>query len=64
MRSPVKRGKEKEVTHVGLLLGDQRIIHADGRVRIDHLMEEGIERTDSKIFTHSLREVRRVVTNQ
>jgi gamma-D-glutamyl-L-lysine dipeptidyl-peptidase len=59
-----KRGKEKEVTHVGLLLGDQRIIHADGRVRIDHLMEEGIERTDSKIFTHSLREVRRVVTNQ
>lgn len=50
-----------EVLHAGIILDDNKIIHPAGRVRIDHLMEEGILRADSKIYTHSLREIRRVI---
>jgi hypothetical protein len=47
--------------HAGIMLGDQKIIHADGRVRIDHVLEDGILRADSKIYTHSLLEIRRIL---
>lgn len=46
--------------HAGIILDDQRIIHADGKVRIDHFLEEGILRAESKIYTHSLVEIRRI----
>jgi hypothetical protein len=54
--------QSKEVTHVGLLLGDEKILHVDGKVRIDHLMEEGILRSDTRIYTHTLKEIRRIVS--
>lgn len=46
--------------HVGIILEDQKIIHADGKVRIDHFLEDGILRTESKVYTHSLIEIRRI----
>ncbi len=46
--------------HAGIILEDQKIIHADGKVRIDHILEDGILRTESKIYTHSLVEIRRI----
>jgi len=46
--------------HAGIILEDQKIIHADGKVRIDHILEDGILRTESKIYTHSLIEIRRI----
>jgi hypothetical protein len=52
---------DDKITHAGILLNDDKIIHVDGKVRIDHLMEEGILRGDTKIFTHSLKEIRRVL---
>ncbi len=51
----------KKQLHAGIILDDQKIIHADGRVRIDHLLEDGILRVDSKIYTHSLLEIRRIL---
>lgn len=51
----------KKHLHAGIVLEDQKIIHADGRVRIDHLLEDGILRADSKIYTHSLLEIRRIL---
>ena len=51
----------KKHLHAGIILDDQKIIHADGRVRIDHLLEDGILRADSKIYTHSLLEIRRIL---
>jgi gamma-D-glutamyl-L-lysine dipeptidyl-peptidase len=53
--------KEGDVSHVGIVLSDEKIIHAFGRVRVDHLMEEGIMRADSRIYTHYLKEIRRIV---
>lgn len=50
-----------KVNHVGILLNDSKIIHASGRVRIDVLTEEGIVAADTKIITHQLAEIRRVL---
>jgi cell wall-associated NlpC family hydrolase len=56
------KGNLNNNLHAGIILDDQRIIHADGKVRVDHLLEEGILRQDSKIYTHSLIEIRRFLT--
>ncbi len=53
--------KEGGISHVGIILNDEKIIHSFGRVRVDHLLEEGIVRTETKIYTHYLKEIRRIV---
>lgn len=51
---------EKErITHVGMMYGSNRIIHASGRVRIDTLDEEGILNEDTGKRTHRLFSMRR-----
>jgi cell wall-associated NlpC family hydrolase len=50
------RGK---IVHVGMLLHDQRIIHASGKVRIDKLDKEGIIMADTGKKSHHLAEIRR-----
>lgn len=47
--------------HVGIVLNDERVIHCHSQVRIDHLMEDGILHSDTRIFTHNLTQVRRVL---
>ncbi|MFZ1807969.1 MAG: C40 family peptidase [Cyclobacteriaceae bacterium] len=51
------------IGHVGILLEDQKIIHASGRVKIDQLIEEGIIDVESKVITHSLAGIRRIITS-
>lgn len=46
--------------HVGLALEKNKIIHSAGKVRIDHLNEEGILNLDTKIYTHHLSGIRRI----
>jgi hypothetical protein len=46
--------KQGKITHVGILLPEKRIIHASGKVRIDHLTESGIVNSQSGQLTHSL----------
>jgi len=53
--------REGKQAHIGILLDDDKIIHSSGRVRIDHLMEDGILNTETKIFTHSLQSIRRIL---
>lgn len=55
-----KKDTEK-IDHVGVLLEDDRIIHSSGKVRIDHLDEEGILNTETKIFTHRFSHFRRIL---
>jgi cell wall-associated NlpC family hydrolase len=40
----------KSGLHTGIMLDEQRIIHVDGKVRIDHLNDEGILRLDTKVL--------------
>jgi gamma-D-glutamyl-L-lysine dipeptidyl-peptidase len=53
--------KDGKVTHTGIIIDEDRIIHSDGRVRIDHLMEEGILNAESKVFTHTLAGIRHIL---
>ena len=47
-----------QITHVGICMGDGRIIHASGQVRIDTLDTTGIH--NGKTYTHTLHSIRRV----
>ena len=50
---------KEEIVHVGILLGDDRIIHASGKVRIDNIDKKGIINSDTGKRTHSLRVIKR-----
>ena len=50
-----------EIVHVGILLGDNRIIHASGKVRIDMIDNKGIINSDTGKRTHSLRVIKRCI---
>ena len=49
---------EGKVVHVGVLLNDDRIIHAYGKVRIDQLTTEGIVNANHGALTHKLCDLR------
>ena len=51
---------EGRITHVGLMLEEQRIMHAHGEVRIDTLDHNGIYNSNFKRYTHQLRIIRRI----
>jgi hypothetical protein len=53
--------KEGKITHVGIVLAGDQIIHASGKVRIDKLAPEGIIHRDSGNLTHTLNGLRRIV---
>jgi gamma-D-glutamyl-L-lysine dipeptidyl-peptidase len=55
------KNKDNKIAHVGILLSKDSIIHASGKVRIDHFSDEGILQTESKIYTHSSPIVRRIL---
>ncbi len=56
------KNSEGRIVHVGIALADDRIIHASGRVRVDHLDEDGILNLESKVYTHRLAHIRRILT--
>src|SRR6218665_217013 len=49
----------EEIVHVGMLLSNDTIIHASGKVRIDHIDKKGIVNADTNKRTHSLRVIKR-----
>jgi len=49
------------ITHVGILLNAQRIIHASGSVRIDPIDHYGIKPQHSESYTHRLRVIKRII---
>lgn len=51
--------EEEHITHVGILLNANTIIHASSMVRIDNIDNEGIINKDLNIRTHKLRIIKR-----
>ncbi len=47
--------EDGRIVHVGILLKNQEIIHASGKVRIDRIDHQGIFNTDTKRYSHRLR---------
>ncbi len=48
--------------HVGILLEVDKVIHASGKVRVDYFNDEGILTMDTKVYTHSLTHIRRILS--
>jgi gamma-D-glutamyl-L-lysine dipeptidyl-peptidase len=51
---------KEDIVHVGILLGDERIMHASGRVRIDMITKKGIVNSETGKRTLKLRAIRRI----
>jgi len=51
--------EEGRITHVGIMLDNNRIIHASGKVRIDAIDTQGIFNKEQNKYTHKLRIVKR-----
>lgn len=52
---------EGNIIHVGIIMKDNYIIHAHGKVRIDRLDQSGIYNTETKTHTHKLRVIKKIV---
>ncbi|NNF21655.1 MAG: hypothetical protein HKN67_06920 [Saprospiraceae bacterium] len=48
------------INHIGLVLEDEKILHANGRVKIDRLDHQGIYDLELKKYTFKLRSIRRL----
>ncbi len=53
--------EEGEIVHVGILLENQKIIHASGKVRIDSIDHQGIYNNELKKYTHNLRLIKKII---
>lgn len=51
---------EGKITHVGIMLNNEQIIHASGRVKIDRIDSQGIYSEELKRYTHKLRIIKRI----
>ena len=49
------------ITHVGLIMRDNYIIHAHGKVRIDRLDQSGIFNIEKHLHTHKLRVIKKII---
>ncbi len=52
---------EGEITHVGIIADEGKIIHASGFVRIDNIDHNGIYNQQLKKYTHKLRLIKRIL---
>src|SRR5699024_4739977 len=53
--------KEGRIIHVGLMMADNYIIHAHGKVRIDRIDHTGIFNVDTNTYSHKLRVIKRIL---
>jgi hypothetical protein len=52
---------EGKIIHVGILLSNQQIIHACGKVRVDTLDQYGIFNNETKKYSHKIRLIKRII---
>ena len=49
-----------KITHVGIVIDPERVIHCSGRVKVEKLDETGIYSTEQGGYTHRLVAIRRL----
>lgn len=52
---------EGVITHVGIIMKDNYIIHAHGKIRIDRIDHSGIFNIDTHRHTHKLRVIKKII---
>ena len=50
---------EGKISHVGMIIPGNQIIHASGKVRVDRIDHQGIYNEESKSYSHNLRVIKR-----
>lgn len=50
-----------KINHVGIMMSDNFIIHADGKVRLDRIDHSGIYNTNLRRHTHQLRVIKKII---
>ena len=55
------KGNNEQICHVGMLTGEQSIIHVHGKVKIDQLDQQGIFDLETRRYTYKLRTIRRLI---
>lgn len=53
--------EEGNIIHVGIIMEDNYIIHAHGKVRIDRIDHSGIFNIDTKKHSHRLRVIKKII---
>ena len=53
--------EEGNIIHVGIIMDDNYIIHASGKVRIDRLDHLGIYNAEINKHTHKLRVIKKII---
>lgn len=53
--------EEGRITHVGIVAGNNQVIHASGKVRIDHYDHYGIFTPERGGYTHNLRIIKNIL---
>jgi len=53
--------EEGKIIHVGIMLSDNKIIHASGKVRIDSIDHQGIFNAETNRYSHKLRIIKRII---
>jgi len=53
--------EEGKIIHVGIMLANNKIIHASGKVRIDKIDHQGIYNVDTNTYSHRLRLIKKVL---
>ncbi|RLD78239.1 MAG: hydrolase Nlp/P60 [Bacteroidetes bacterium] len=53
--------EEGMITHVGILMPEEKIIHSSGQVRIDRVDHQGIYNIDSGQYSHKLRLIKKIL---
>jgi len=52
---------EGVITHVGIIMKDNYIIHAHGKIRVDRIDHSGIFNIDTHKHTHKLRVIKKII---
>ena len=52
--------EDGRITHVGIVMGNEQIIHCSGQVRIDYLDQTGIFNKEKNEHTHRLQAIKRL----
>ncbi len=55
--------QEGAITHVGIIMKDNYIIHAHGKVRVDRIDHTGIYNAEKRTHTHKLRVIKRIISS-
>ena len=53
--------KDGKIVHVGIIIDNNQIIHASGKVRIDKIDEKGIFNIKKSKYTHKLHSFKKII---